>query len=346
MSNQVVIPIINVAPLLDENASLADKQKVADELGKACVEVGFITIVGHGVPDEVINSIWTSTRSFFDQDLATKSEYVKPQDVYPFGYNPIGTESLISGKLAENNKDSDVTGNPPDIKEMFSLGPRDPAAGFPPRIFPTTPTEFEPAWTTYYETLSNLGKMILEGFALALGLEKDYFHSFVTHHASALRAINYPAIPLGQTVLPGQLRASDHTDYGAITILRTDGAGLQVSKDLNPPVWHDVPYIEGAFIINLGDLMRRWTNEKWCSTLHRVVISSADFACKDASSSSKEQAVQCRRRQSIAFFYNVNRDATVQCITNKEDNEVAKYEPIIAGDFLLQKHLASMGMKM
>lgn len=341
----VVVPVINIAPLLDPNASDAEQRQVADELGRACAEVGFITIVGHGVSDNVIDKIWKTTREFFDQDLDSKKQYVKPQDVYPFGYNGIGTESLSSGKLAEKNAEIDEVSNPPDIKEMFSLGPSNPRAGFPARIFPDTPTEFEDAWTVYYDTLSNLAVKILEGFALTMNLEKNYFHSFVTHHGSALRAINYPAIPVGAKVLPGQLRASAHTDYGAITILRTDGAGLQVSKDLDPPVWHDVPYIPGAFVINLGDLMRRWTNEKWCSTLHRVVISNSDFACADASSDDLTQVeVQCRRRQSLAFFYNVNPDAIVSVIT-KDDQEVPKHAPIVAGEFLLQKHLASVGMR-
>lgn len=106
------------------------------------------------------------------------------------------------------------------------------------------------------------------------------------------------------------------------------GPGLQVSKDRDPPTWVDVPFVDDAFIINLGDLMRRWTNDRWQSTLHRVINPPAGSGWG--------------RRQSIAFFYNLNKDARVE-VLNGEDEE-PKYEPIVAGDFLMQKHLASMAV--
>jgi isopenicillin N synthase-like dioxygenase len=285
--------------------------------------------------------MWQATKSFFDLPIEDKVPYVTADaKVYPFGYDPLGNEVLSKGKDAEKGS---VVEMPGDLKEMFSLGPKDPRSGFPARQFPSKPVEFEAAWTNYYDTLVNLARNILEGFAMALELEPGYFEKFIDHHASALRALNYPAITRGQEVLPGQLRASAHTDYGTITILRTDGPGLQVSKDLDPPVWHDVPFVENAFIINLGDLMRRWTNERWVSTLHRVVISAADINRNGFEGQSGEgNELLCRRRQSIAFFHNVNRDAEINVIL-KDSNEKPKHPPIIAGDFLMQKHLASIG---
>eukprot|EP01040_Poterioochromonas_malhamensis_P003988 gene3988-4267_t len=336
-----VVPIIDITNLVKPNATVEEKTEVAHKIGRACEEVGFIVLVGHQVPQQIIDNVWGTTKDFFDTSLEEKLQYVKPQEEYPFGYNPIGTEVLSQGKAVEKGE---KTSRPPDIKEMFSLGPADPQAGFPSRIFPTNPAQFEAAWTEYYETMTVLAKHIAEAFAIALNLETNFFENYVTHHASALRAINYPAIPKGTEVLPGQLRASAHTDYGMITILRTDGPGLQVSKDLDPPVWHDVPYVENAFVINLGDLMKRWTNDRWCSTLHRVVISSSDLTQNGfRQEDSDESTYQCRRRQSLAFFHNTNRDAEVRAILT-QPGESAKHEPIIAGDFLLQKHLASMGI--
>lgn len=339
-----IIPIIDLTPFLREGATREEQLAVANQIGRACEEVGFFVIVGHGIPAEVIDNVWKTTRQFFDLGDAEKMELVFPQEEYPFGYSPLGSEVLSSGKAAEKAGSDDIVSQPPDIKEMFSLGPASPDAGFPSRKFPANPTEFEPAWTTYYENLNDLAKRILFAFALTLKLEDEsFFEKFTDHHASALRSINYPAIAVGDKVLPNQLRASAHTDYGTITILRTDGPGLQVSKDLDPPVWHDVPYIEDGFIINLGDLMKRWTNDKWLSTLHRVIVPSADIALSAASDLGEEgkQEFLCRRRQSLAFFHNINRDAKVEVILQSTD-ECAKYEPIIAGDFLLQKHLASM----
>eukprot|EP00349_Pseudokeronopsis_sp_Brazil_P002062 CAMPEP_0202960056 /NCGR_PEP_ID=MMETSP1396-20130829/4226_1 /ASSEMBLY_ACC=CAM_ASM_000872 /TAXON_ID= /ORGANISM="Pseudokeronopsis sp., Strain Brazil" /LENGTH=339 /DNA_ID=CAMNT_0049679023 /DNA_START=59 /DNA_END=1078 /DNA_ORIENTATION=+ len=332
----VEVPIIDVSNLVKESASLEEKLEVAHQIGRACADVGFFVIVGHGVPTETIDNIWSSTRKFFDLGDSEKNQYVYPQEEYPFGYNGIGTEVLSSGKAAENGAADTVVEHPPDIKEMFSLGPASPEAGFPSRRFPSNPADFEPTWTLYYDTLAELAKHILRAFALTLELgEETYFERFIGHHASALRALNYPAIAVGERILPGQCRASAHTDYGMITILRADGPGLQVSKDTSPPTWSDVPFVPDGFIINLGDLMKRWTNDKWLSTLHRVIIPQQDV---------EENVLMCRRRQSIAFFYNVDRDAVIECLPIIAD-EAPKHEPIIAGDFLLQKHLAAMGQK-
>eukprot|EP01035_Chromulina_nebulosa_P021469 gene21469-27807_t len=197
---------------------------------------------------------------------------------------------------------------------MFSIGPSDPLAGLPSRIFPDNPSSFGSDWTSYYDAMSGLANNILSAFALELNLPENYFESYVTHHASAMRALNYPSLE-GYELERGQLRASAHTDYGAITILRSDGPGLQVSKDLDTPVWYDVPYVEDGFIINLGDLMKRWTNDKWLSTLHRVVFALPEDIC-------------------LA-------DSTYAVVTVL-NSESPKYPPIVAGDFLMQKHLASI----
>lgn len=337
----VVVPIIDLSSFIAENATREDKLKVAEQINKAALEVGFLTIVGHQIPLEVIDNAWKSTKEFFDLPLDEKTPYTRPQEEYPFGYNGIGTEVLSTGKAAEGGADVDeAIVAPPDIKEMFSLGPKDPKAGFPERIFPAKPAEFQQHWETYYDSVNNLAGHILTAFAMALELPDNFFEQYIDHHASALRAINYPAIASRNDVLPGQCRASAHTDYGTITILRTDGPGLQVSKDLDPPVWHDVPHIENGFIINLGDLMRRWTNDRWLSTLHRVIVPAADVVVSE----NTDERLVCRRRQSMAFFHNINRDAVVSTLLRDPD-EVSKHEPIIAGEFLLQKHLASVGIK-
>lgn len=119
----------------------------------------------------------------------------------------------------------------------------------------------------YYMAMERLAARLMQGFALALDLPGDYFVDKTDRHRSALRALNYP--DLAGPPLPGQLRASGHTDYGALTILRADPSpgGLQVQT--HDGVWHSVPEIKDSFVINLGDLMARWTNDRWTSTPHR-----------------------------------------------------------------------------
>jgi len=323
-SQQSEIPIIDISGLVSADATQESKKAVAAQLVQACEDIGFFVITGHGVPQSVIDNMWSNTSAFFDLPEEYKSKWEEgKQSAYPFGYSGIGGEVLSAGKDEETKQDSK---NLPDLKELFSLGPANKRAGFPARKWPDQPATFQASWTVYYDTLAELASKILAGFAIGLGREEWFFQQFITHHASAVRALNYPSYE-GYVPPPGQLRASAHTDYGTITILKSGGPGLQVSKDEQPPRWVAVPFLEDAFVVNLGDLMRRWTNDRWLSTLHRVV--------------NPESGEQWQRRQSIAFFHNPNRDAQVEPLTMGDDEPL--HDPIIAGDFLMQKHLAAVG---
>lgn len=250
---------------------------------------------------------------------------------YPYGYSPVGGELLARGKDLESEPDAKRFRGAGDLKEMMAIGPDHPSTGMPPRRWPQKPDEFSAAVERYYTALEVLSGRLLSALALALELDETWFDRKIDRHMSALRTINYPNLA-GVEVPPGAVRASAHTDYGTITILRSGGPGLQVAKDRGAPVWHDVPFIEDGFVVNLGDLMRRWTNDKWCSTLHRVI------------NPPEGQAGVWGRRQSIAFFHNLNADATVEVIpTCVSDDSPLLYDPINAKEFLMLKHLASMG---
>jgi len=327
----VVVPVIDVGRLF--SGTVDDRMAISAQIARACEDIGFFVIVNHGISDEVIANAWRTTRDFFDLPEEEKLKLVKPQAEYPFGYSKFGGEVLSAGKAAEvKGGDETKSSAPPDLKELFSLGPDHPQSGFPGRLFPESPVDFSDAWTSYYSEMNKLASRILGCFALALNLDENFFEQFVDHHASALRALNYPHIE-GYVPSPGQLRASAHTDYGTITILRSDAPGLQVSKDKDPPNWIDVPFVKDGLIVNLGDLMKRWTNDRWLSTLHRVVNPVASDTCWAENGST--------RRQSMAFFHNPNRDALITVL----NAESPKYEPIFAGEFLMQKHLAAVGGK-
>jgi isopenicillin N synthase-like dioxygenase len=318
-----LIPVISLSGLFSE--SREDRMKVALQLRKAAENIGFFIITDHGIDQSILDETWSSTRSFFDKPEEYKKTYaVQAQSEYPFGYVGFGDEILKAGKDVETGDNSSIAR--PDLKELFSIGPSNPLSGFPGRVWPSEPKSMEISWTKYYENMSNLADTILSGFALSLGLDEAYFKAFVGHHASAIRALNYPEQD-GHHTMPGQMRASAHTDYGTITILRSGGPGLQVSKDKEDPDWVDVPDAGDGFIVNLGDLMRRWTNDRWLSTLHRVV--------------NPESGTKWERRQSMAFFHNPNRDALIKPILFGDVKEAPKHEPIVAGDFLMQKHLAA-----
>jgi isopenicillin N synthase-like dioxygenase len=338
------IPLIDIRPWTEpDDYTDADRLTVAQQVDHACRLVGFFAIQHHGVKLDIISQAWSASQEFFDLPLETKlASKTDDERTYPYGYENI--ECLVVGKTkVDHSVDDETSVSPtkhrPDTKETFSLGPPE-GSGMPDRRFPAHPACFEPAMIAYYQAMEQLSLTLMRVFAVALELPSpEYFDSYLNKHWSALRALNYPAMQdngeNAETTLVDRIRAGEHTDYGALTILRTDGPGLQVQtmSDAGVPQWTNVPVLkdENVFIINLGDMMQRWTNDEWVSTLHRVVVVKDD----DGKAYS--------RRQSMAYFCNVHGHALVSPLSTCRRDKLAKYEPILAKDHLMAKHLASMG---
>jgi isopenicillin N synthase-like dioxygenase len=178
--------------------------------------------------------------------------------------------------------------------------------------------------------MQTLANRLMQLFALALSLPQAYFDSYVDHAACGLRGICYP--PRTTPPEPGQLRAGAHTDYGTLTLLRQDSVGgLEVTTRAGQ--WVGVESIPGAFVVNIGDLMAGWTNDRWRSTLHRVTDPPA---AADG---------QFARRFSMPFFHNANWDAEISCLPSCiAPGEQPKYPPVIAGPHLRAKFRRSMEM--
>jgi isopenicillin N synthase-like dioxygenase len=309
------VPVVD----LSEDAGL-----VARTIDDACREAGFFQIVGHGFDPSVEAALWDAAREFFDLPIDDKVVVAIP-DGDAYGYGP-----LLIERLAASRGDD----TPPDLKETFSVGPfcdapdglDDPAATFvfSPNRWPSSLPALEPACRGYYDAMAELVVRLMGLMALGLDLPHDFFDPYIDDHTSALRLLHYPD-PGGRAVATGQLRAGAHSDYGTLTVLRQDDApgGLQV-RDVEGR-WHDVPTVEGAFVVNVGDALERWTNDRWRSTMHRVVLPPAD-AGRDCS------------RRSIAFFHNANWDALIECIpTCLGPGEVPRHEPVGAGRHLMDK---------
>lgn len=145
-TQRVEIPVINFAAFADDSkqATAAEMLEVANKIKDACEKVGFFILEGHGVEGDLISDVWNSTMDYFDSPLDHKMETVRPQHEYPFGYSRLGGEILKSGKQKDvRGHLSDNSTTMPDLKEMFSLGPSNPAAGFGPRLWPRIPDHFE-----------------------------------------------------------------------------------------------------------------------------------------------------------------------------------------------------------
>jgi len=302
-------------------------QQAATRIARACADFGFLVVTNHGVNHSVTDAGWNAATRFFDLPLADKMAVAMPYPGYPYGYAPMQGERLAASLGGDT---------PPDLKETFSMGPIerparppvDPAEAFvyEPTPWPSALPELQIALEAYYSAMSDLVARIMMLFADALELPSNFFESRIDRHTSALRLLNYPA--LNETPAPGQLRAGAHTDYGTVTVLRADDApgGLQVLvPSRTGDRWTAVPAVAESLIVNLGDAMARWTNNRWRSTLHRVVTPPTSLAATS-------------RRQSIAFFHNANWDAVIECIPScLAEGESPRFAPVTAGEHLMSK---------
>jgi isopenicillin N synthase-like dioxygenase len=312
-----MIPVVDLSGFVDGTS--ARRRAVGEQIDHACRDFGFLTIVGHGVADPVIERVHRRALDFFDLPIEDRLAVAKPEPGYPYGYSALEAEALnrsIGGTAA------------PDLKETFDVGPIDSPprpldemddiderAVYAPNLWPAALPELRPAVEAYYRVMSRLASTIMEAFAVALDLDDHAFDPFIERHGSALRLAHYPEIDVLDAGAD-RLRAGAHTDYGTLTVLWTDGApGLQVQ--LADHGWTDVASTEGGLVVNIGDLMARWTNDRWRSTMHRVVRTGQG------------------RRLSIPFFHNANWDARIECIVT--DGESARYPPTTAGHHLMEK---------
>ncbi len=313
------IPLIDLS--LFSRGGRERRRSVARDVDSACRESGFLVIAGHGVARALMRSADRALRDFFALPLEEKRRTCAPGAMR--GYLALGSETL-SYSLGRRT--------PPDLSESFVIGPLDVpdepyyrgAEGrkyFAPNVWPPRPKELEPILTEYYRAMDGLSRELLRLFAAALELPERFFEDKTDKPISRLRPRHSPKP--AKPPLTGQLLAGAHTDYGSLTILRPDDAlgGLQVNSRSGR--WRAVPRVEDALIVNTGDLMARWTNDRWVSTLHRVVDPPRPAG---------------RGRLTIPFFHYPNYDARVECLsTCREPGRPAKYPPVTAGEHLREK---------
>ena len=299
------------------------QDRVARAVDDACRAGGFLAVTGHGIDPDLIERMFTITTAFFDLPLEEKMRCRTDDLVGNRGYAPSGTEAL-SYSLGIDS--------PPDLFEALNVGPESAPAGasaetaaqfFATNIWPDEPAGLRSTWLDYYEACAELGLVLTDVFARALGLPDRWFRPFFTEHPSVMRAVNYERHPGSPDPLPEQMRMGAHSDYGSLTILAADRVpGLQIRDE--DGAWHDLLPPEGGFLVNLGDLLAEWTNDRWRSTVHRVVPPPAGDGPA--------------RRRSIAWFQQPNHDAVIEVLdVCVDDDHPPKYPPTTAGGHLLAK---------
>ena len=313
------LPIVDVAQLRD--GSQAERRAAARQLGAACREIGFFCIAGHGVDAGYRRALFDASRRLFTQPLAFKDALSIQRSPHNRGYVGLESERLDPEKA-------------PDRKEAFNIGLE--LAPDAPEIVEGRPLRGVnfwpdlPGWRDlmldYYGRCLKIGQALHRGFCLDLGLEReDFFDAMLERPAAILRLLHYPASAEGGHPKRDQPGAGEHTDYGNITLLLTDGVpGLEV-RTLGGQ-WLDVADTGELILCNIGDCLMRWTNDVYRSTPHRVRIPD-------------------RERYSIAFFLDLDPEAIVDPADLRPEAP-PRYAPISVGDYLLDRLTATYGREL
>lgn len=305
------LPIVDVAGLSSSDPE--KRRAVGLALRAACLDSGFFYCKGHGIPQGLIDAVFAETEALFDLPDAAKDTLDKSASPANRGYEHLGGQTLEAGK-APDRKESYYVGvelpedDPRVVEGRFNRGPN---------VWPTDLPAFRPTMRAYFAALSDLGETLMRGIALSLDLPEDAFAEYCRDPLATLRLLHYPP---ARPDRPDELGAGAHTDFGGLTILmQDDNGGLQV-RDKNTGGWIHAAPIAGTYVVNLGDMMARWTNDRYVSTLHRVINTSG------------------KERYSIPFFYVGNPDYKVECIpTCLDDGETPKHESVT-----VEQHLRRM----
>lgn len=312
------VPVIDISAW--ETSSVQDRRDLAEKVNEACINWGFLLVSGHGVPQELIARMFAVSYGFFDLSDEEKSKCDSALYQGGRGYFSIGKKALArtKGDLAApgDQKETFWSGAEPVEDDPYYASPE--AQGhYVKNVWPERPEDMAAIWTEYRFACQRVAETLMSIFATALELPADWFADKIDKPISTLVIHHYPeqkAAPV-----PGALRAGAHTDFGSLTLLMTEKrlGGLQVMG--RDETWHDIDPVPGAFIVNIGDLMERWTNDTWRSTLHRVVNPPASSG-------------SASRRLSLVYFHTPNYDAEVSCFETLIENGVApKYPSITAG---------------
>jgi len=312
MRSGPVIPTIDIAAL--GSSDIADRRVVAQAIGAACEDTGFFTVINHGVHASTVGDAFREARRAFGRPMAEKLMH-RLDDRHPNqGYDPIGGQTLDPS--AE-----------PDLKESWSFSSEDyPGAGHPMQGANRWPPleGFKTPIQRYHTAVMGLAEQLLRAMALSLDLDESAFAEYHRDPICTLRLLHYPARADDATEL--SFGAGTHTDWGALTLLAQDDAGSLEVLDRSGR-WIDVPPVDGAFVVNVGDLLALWTNDRYTSTPHRV------------------RGAVGQDRYSIACFFDLDPEKQIEtlptCVTA---DRPARYAPTTPGEHLTAKYRASMSV--
>lgn len=295
------LPVVDIAALRSPDP--VARRWVAMAMRDACLDKGFMYVVGHGVPASLQAAVFEEAARFFAAPEEVKAAVDKSRSSSNRGYEPLRNQTLEPGA-------------PPDLKEGFYIGrdlqhhdPRVRAGKFNhgPNLWPEGMPTFRATMERYFAEMMGLGSLMMRGLALSLDLDEHALDGFCEEPLATLRLLHYPPQPANPQ--PGEKGCGAHTDFGGLTLLlQDDKGGLQVWD--RGAGWIEAPPMSDAYIVNLGDMIARWTNDRYRSTRHRVINRSGG------------------ERFSVPFFFTGNPDFLVECLPScLEAGETPRYAP-------------------
>jgi isopenicillin N synthase-like dioxygenase len=310
------IPSVDLSDFLSGNAE--KKNNFVQNTGKAYEEIGFVAVKNHGISDKLIADLYRYVQQFFSLPLEQKKNYEIKGLAGQRGYTSFGKEHAKGSEA-------------PDLKEFFQYGQiaRDNFKEdiYPDNVYVKEIANFDITIAEAYRAFEKSGTSMLQAIALYLGLKENHFDQFVFNGNSILRSIHYPPI----TAEPvSAIRAEQHEDINLITLLVGASAdGLEILSKQNE--WVPVTSFPEQIVVNVGDMLQRLTNNKLCSTTHRVVNPAREFWHTS--------------RFSIPFFLHPKTSMSLRCLDNCFDSLYPKlYEDITAGEYL-DERLKEIGLK-
>ncbi|MFB7173658.1 isopenicillin N synthase family dioxygenase [Streptomyces sp. NPDC056254] len=259
------VPVIDLGPW--RSGGPEERAGTAARVDEALRAAGFLLVTGHGVDPALPARIRDAARAFFRLPAALKEPYAVT----------VGGRGWL-GPGAEANSYAEGTASPPDLKESLSFAADEPtgqpavdAEWFRPNTWPEEVPQLRPLVTQYLARMRAFSDELLELLAAALGLDEDLFTRHTGHPTWGFNLNWYPGTQTVGTPLPGQFRIGAHTDFGTVTVLdrQLGSGGLQIHTDADG--WQDAPYDPAALTVNIGDLMARWTGDRWRAGRHRVL---------------------------------------------------------------------------
>lgn len=307
------IPIVDLRGNLDAGAPAA--RESAHALHDALSRIGFAYIAGHNVPPATREAAFAASREFHASSQARKDSLAI--NAFHRGYMGMATSTIVTSSVAKVTR--------PNVSEslmlMHELPPDDPGlrAGLPmqgPNQWPDWLPDFKPAMLDYVREVDRLGRHIVRLIALSLDLPATALDHHFAHPTTFLRALHYPPQP---PVEDGQMGSAPHTDYGIITLLaQDDSGGLQVRPRGGD--WIEAPPIPDTYVLNVGDMLSRWTNGRFVSTPHRVINRSGGD------------------RYSLPYFLDPSMDSVIECLPTCTDAaDPPRFVPVRYGDYLLDR---------